>query len=139
MIEAKPASEPTELMKWWTEKAKGIDPMSPLAVYVAIRAPGLSGTARAAASRETCSASTGASPSRTSRLIFEKVVLDPGRIERLAVGAEDLLRRSRLRALVGVEQFLVELLAGPGADDLDRDVALGLEARRAGSSSRRGR
>jgi hypothetical protein len=27
MIEAKPASDPTDEMKWWTEKANGVDPM----------------------------------------------------------------------------------------------------------------
>ena len=38
-----------------------------------------------------------------------------------------------LRALVGVEQLLVQLLARPPADDLDRDVAVRVAAPRARS------
>ena len=39
-------------------------------------------------------------------------LLDPLGIKRLALRPEDLLRRGRLRALVGVEEVLVELLPG---------------------------
>jgi hypothetical protein len=48
--------------------------------------------------------------------------LDLGDPERLALGPQDLLGLGRPRALVAVEQLLVELLAGAAADDLDVDV-----------------
>src|SRR5438105_3463785 len=54
-------------------------------------------------------------------------VLDPARLERRALGAQDLLGDRRLRALVGVEEVLVEFLAGAHPDHLDADVTLGLE------------
>src|SRR5205823_3800099 len=55
-------------------------------------------------------------------------LLDPGGIQCLALGAHDLLSGRGLRPFVRVEEVLVELLPWPGADDLDRDVAFGLEA-----------
>src|SRR5215207_47236 len=59
--------------------------------------------------------------------LVERLLL-PGRIEARMLGPEDLLRRRRLRPLVRVEQLLVQLLARPRADHLDRDVALGLQS-----------
>src|ERR1700712_5261700 len=45
-------------------------------------------------------------------------------IERIAVGADDPLGLGPARALVGVEQRLVQLLPRAPAGDLDRDVAV---------------
>src|SRR3954447_22054510 len=56
-------------------------------------------------------------------------LVDPGRVERLALGREDLLRWRRLGPLAGVEQLLVDLLAGAAPDDLDRDLLVGLVPR----------
>ena len=55
--------------------------------------------------------------------------LNPVGIERArADRADDPVGACRLRALVGVEELLVELLARADADDLDRDVDVGLVA-----------
>src|SRR3954454_25061176 len=51
----------------------------------------------------------------------------PVGIERRSLGPQDALGGRRLRALVGVEELLVQLLPGPPADDLDRDVPPRLE------------
>src|SRR3954464_8176344 len=56
-------------------------------------------------------------------------LLDPGRVDPRALGAQDPLGGGGLWVFVRVEELLVELLARPPADDLDRDVAPGLEAR----------
>src|SRR5918992_1716677 len=55
-------------------------------------------------------------------------VLDPAGVQRRLDRADDLLGVRRLRALAGVEQLLMELLAHAAPDDLDRDVHVGLEA-----------
>jgi len=54
-------------------------------------------------------------------------LLDRLGIERLAGGAEDLLSGRRLHPLVRVKEILMKFLSGARADDLDRDVALGLQ------------
>ena len=50
------------------------------------------------------------------------------RRERLALCPQDLLGGGRPRALVAVEQLLVQLLPRPAPDLLDLDVAVGVEA-----------
>jgi hypothetical protein len=56
------------------------------------------------------------------RDLIEHRLHDRG-IERVAAGERDLVGGRGLGALVGVEEVLVELLAGAPADDLDGDVA----------------
>src|SRR4051794_23166043 len=56
-------------------------------------------------------------------------LLDPLRVERRALRNEDPVLAGRARPLVAVEQLLVQLLAWPAADDLDRHVAVGLATR----------
>ena len=58
--------------------------------------------------------------------------LDRRRVDRLALGPHDLLGRRRLRALVGVEQVLVELLARRGAPT--SSIAMSTSGRRPDSS-----
>src|SRR5271166_3099713 len=55
--------------------------------------------------------------------------LDPLRRNARTLRSHDLLHRRRLRALVGVEQVFVELLARLCPDGRDRDVATRLVAR----------
>ncbi len=128
MIAAKPASAPTELMKWWTEKAKRKRSHAALAVYVATRAPGLSGARSRARERWRRAR-------RARRIALEHEQIDlrrtsprpkPGRGARVRRAGSSA--RAWAGMLVRVEQILMELLAGTRADDLDRDVALGLEA-----------
>src|SRR5437588_12319236 len=49
-------------------------------------------------------------------------LLDPLRVERLALGEQDLLGRGGLGPLVAVEQLLVQLLPRTATDALDRAV-----------------
>src|SRR5260221_12531427 len=49
-------------------------------------------------------------------------LVDPVRVERRALGRDDLVRARRLGPLVGVVEVLVDLLARARTDDLDRDV-----------------
>ena len=108
-------------------KGEGNGPHASLAVYVATRAPDLLGSSRAPASLETCSASTGGVAFQYEQVDLRERLLYPGRIEHFAIGSQDLLGRSGLRTLVRVKQILMEFLARTRPDDLDRDVALGLE------------
>src|SRR3954451_12127075 len=72
-------------------------------------------------------------PARVARihelLDLGEGLLDPGRVERGALGHEYALLAGRPRPLVGVEELLVQLLPGAAADDLDRHVAVGLATR----------
>ena len=79
--------------------------------------------------RSTFAASPAASPSSTSRLISANIASTASAPSGSRSAQQDLLGRRRRRALVAVEQLLVELLPGRRADDLDLDVAVGLEAR----------
>src|SRR5215204_6288605 len=62
---------------------------------------------------------------RQARQIFELVV-EPDRIDRAARAAEDLRVGSGHSVFPTPPELLVELLARPRADELDRDLALGL-------------
>src|ERR1700733_14513322 len=145
MNAANPASAPTDEMKWCTERANGIVCIS--------RAPSLrreagesgiclaglvglaggaglaSGAVREARTRQLrhVLGERGRIALEHEQVDLAEDVLDGLRVERLPGGPQDLLGGRRLRALVRVEQVLVELLPGTGADDLDRDVALWLE------------
>ena len=78
------------------------------------RASSASAWARYASSRRSTSPST-----------RSKTLLDPLRLERDALGAQDAVRVRGDRPLARAEQLLAQLLAGPRADDLDRYLVRG--------------
>ena len=95
MIAAKPASAPTELMKWWTEKANGSDPMLRPQSTWRIRASS-AGRRDGAAARELRDllGERGRVALEHEQVDLREALLDPRGIERVALGAQDLLRRA---------------------------------------------
>ncbi len=141
MSAANPASDPTFEMKWLGERAKGGARLASAGVYVAFRRPSSRSQALRVSRQQMESSGRarlrepGDPVGECCRVALEHEQVDvregplhPFGVQALALGAEDLLGGRRLRALVGVEEILVKFLPGARADDLDRDVALGLEA-----------
>src|SRR5947209_10025133 len=107
MIAANPASAPVDETNLWIEMASGIDPMGGLSLRGdpgarRIRREPSCGQLRHAF-RQPCGV-----PLKSEEVDLRERLLDPRWIERVAVGADDLLRRGGLRPLVGVEQILME-------------------------------
>src|SRR5450755_1595831 len=130
MIAAKPASAPTVEMKWWIVRANGIAGMvkgGSLGSYtstVVHRAR----DARAGQVRHVFR-QRGRVTFQDEQVDLRERSLHPLGIKRVVAGALDPRRRRGLGVLVDVEQLLVELLPWLVADDLDGDVALGLQSR----------
>ena len=93
------------------------------------RARGAAVARRSADSSETFAARPAASPSSTSSPISANIASTASTPSGSRSASRIFSASVGRGALVAVEQLLVELLPGPAPDDLDVDVAVGVEAR----------